>query len=189
MSKPAHAFSIGTDELSRRNMIRLVDAIKNTATQNGSPIQVVSIVADILDQETASAIKEWLVRINADENLCSIELTDEARSSHLPQLFKELVHRLRHPLPLGTKAPLSKAAHKHGLTRRDQGYSAAMLVEESRLLQVSIFDTLHKNNNRIDFKILLLDVMVIADEVDLQLAQAMTSYVEAANADALPMAP
>jgi hypothetical protein len=90
-------------ELSRRNVSRLVDPIKNTATQNGNPIQVVNIVADILDQETASTIKEWLARINADENLSSIELSNEARSSHLPQLFKELVHRLRHPLPLGTR--------------------------------------------------------------------------------------
>ena len=51
-----------------------------------------------------------------------------------------------------------------------------MLVEESRILQVSIFDTLHKNEHRLDFKILLLDVMVIADEVDFQLVQTMTSF-------------
>jgi len=29
----------------------------------------------------------------------------------------------------------------------------------------------------LDFKVLLPDVMVIADEVDLQLAEAMTSYI------------
>jgi hypothetical protein len=37
------------------------------------------------------------------------------------------------------------------------------------MLQVSIFDTLYKNDQRIDFSVLLLDVMVIADEGDLQL--------------------
>jgi hypothetical protein len=143
-------------------------------------------VATILDQETEATITEWLGRINADQNLCSIELDDKARSSHLPQLFKELVHRLHYPTPPGTKALPSKSAHKHGLTRRKQGYSAAMLVEESRMLQVSIFDTLQKNNERIDFSLLLLDVMVIADEVDLQLAEAMTSYIAESKVDALP---
>jgi hypothetical protein len=42
-------------------------------------------------------------------------------------------------------------------------------------LEVSIFQALHSNGHRIDFNVLLSDVMVIADEVDSQLAQAMAS--------------
>jgi hypothetical protein len=53
-----------------------------------------------------------------------------------------------------------------------------MLVEESRMLQVSIFETLQKNLASIDFSILLNGVMTIADEVDSQLSQAMDSYIE-----------
>jgi hypothetical protein len=44
-----------------------------------------------------------------------------------------------------------------------------MIVEESRILQVSIFDTLQKNLSTVDFSLLLHDVMTIADEVDSQL--------------------
>jgi hypothetical protein len=153
-----------------------MDATKEPLTINGSRAQVECSVATILDREKESTIGEWLERIDEDENLSSIQLDDKTRSSHLPQLFKELVHRLRNPLPLGTKGVRSKSAKEHGLARRKQGYSAAMLVEESRILQVSIFDTLHKNESRLDFTALLPDVMVIADEVDLQLAEAMTSY-------------
>jgi hypothetical protein len=161
-----------------------MDTIKKPLTTNGTPAQVVDSVATILDRETESTIKEWLGRINTDENLSAIELDDRTRSCHLPQLFKELVHRLRHPGPLGTKGQPSKSAEKHGLIRCKQGYSAAMLVEESRMLQVSIFDTLHKNNRLADSNALLLDVMVIADEVDLQLAQAITSFIGEAKTDA-----
>ena len=53
-----------------------------------------------------------------------------------------------------------------------------MVVEESRILQVSIFNTLQNNLARVDFSKVLLDVMTIADEVDSQLKQAMLSYVE-----------
>ena len=53
-----------------------------------------------------------------------------------------------------------------------------MLVAESRMLQVSIFETLQKNLASIDFSILLNGVMTIADEVDSQLSQAMDSYIE-----------
>ncbi len=51
-----------------------------------------------------------------------------------------------------------------------------MMVEESRLLQVCIFQTLQNNLASIDFSVLLIGVMTIADEVDSQLSQAMTSY-------------
>lgn len=39
-----------------------------------------------------------------------------------------------------------------------------------------------------DFSLLLVDVMAIADEVDSQLAQAMASYVAESKIDLLPIA-
>jgi hypothetical protein len=88
-----------------------------------------------------------------------------------------LVYRLRSFRPLGTKDVTSIAAAHHGVTRHKQGYTAAMLVEESRMLQVSIFQILQNNLVSIDFSVLLIGVMTIADEVDSQLSQAMDSYL------------
>jgi len=51
-------------------------------------------------------------------------------------------------------------------------------VHESRILQVTIFETLQSNLNRLDFSLLLPDVMTIADEVDAQLTQSMDSYMK-----------
>ena len=98
-------------------------------------------------------------------------------------MFRDLVVRLRNPLPLGTRALSSDAAHDHGLCRREQGYTPAMMVAESRMLQVSIFHTLQLNLQKLDPNVLLVDVMAIADEVDSQLAQAMTSYIKEADTD------
>ena len=53
-----------------------------------------------------------------------------------------------------------------------------MVVEESRILQVSIFNTLQNNLLKVDFSKVLLDVITIADEVDSQLKQAMLGYNE-----------
>jgi len=58
-----------------------------------------------------------------------------------------------------------------------------MIVDESRMLQVSIFQTLQLHVEDTDPGVLLLYVMVIADEVDSQLAQAMSSYISQANLD------
>ena len=66
-------------------------------------------------------------------------------------------------------------------SRGKHGYTAAvaMAMEESRLLQVTIFSTLHTNVNSLEFSALLPDVMTIADEVDAQLEEQMQRFMEA----------
>jgi hypothetical protein len=65
----------------------------------------------------------------------------------------------------------------HGKLRKLQGYTAGMLVHDSRILQVTLFETLQSNVSALDFSLLLPDVMTIADEVDSQLTQTMDSYM------------
>jgi hypothetical protein len=43
---------------------------------------------------------------------------------------------------------------------------------------VTLFGTLQKHLNALDFSLLLPDVMTIADEVDSQLTQAMEGYAD-----------
>jgi len=144
-------------------------------------------VFSILERETNATISTWLRRVEAEPEIIHIRMSPADRAAHLPAIFHDLVERLRHPLPLGTRALKSPASVKHGLLRREQGYTPAMMVEESRMLQVSIFETLQENLHKVNFSLLLVDVMAIADEVDSQLAQAMTSYAAKANIHAQPI--
>jgi hypothetical protein len=89
----------------------------------------------------------------------------------------DVIARLR--LDTGTKAPISGAAAVHGDLRHKQGYTVAMVVEESRLLQVTIFSTLHVNVKHLEFSLLLPDIVTIADEVDAQLKQQMLRFMAA----------
>jgi len=136
-------------------------------------------VASILEREASTTIADWLGRVGRDDELTRIVLSDDERSGHLQKLLRELVHRLRVPRSLGTKQP-SEGAVEHGHIRRSQGYSIPMIIEESRMLQVSIFHTLQNNLSVVDFSLLLIDVMAIADEVDSQLKQAIISFTEPA---------
>jgi hypothetical protein len=54
-----------------------------------------------------------------------------------------------------------------------------MLVHESRILQVTLFETLQDNLRFLNVSLLLTDVATIADEVDAQLAQSMESFMNA----------
>jgi hypothetical protein len=136
---------------------------------------IIESVADVLERELDAVIQEWLKRVDKEPELTAIPLSFEDRTGHLPQLLRDVIVRLR--LDDETKAEISKAAAHHGDLRAKQGYTVAMAVEESRLLQVSIFTTLHNSQRHLEFDLLLPDVVTIADEVDAQLKQQMLRFM------------
>ena len=144
---------------------------------NGSPANATGTecVADILERELAPTIRDWMGLVEKEPDLFRIRLNFEERTGHLPRLLHDVIARLR--LDKGSKAPVSIAASHHGELRRKQGYTAAMVVDESRILQVSIFSTLHRNEHRVKFSKLLPDVVTIADEVDAQLKQQILCFL------------
>jgi DNA-binding response OmpR family regulator len=184
MSAATAAILLQTDQVLLKPMAprTLVETIRKRLREGGgTSVHGVESVATILERESKTTVEDWHERAEQDSGVGSVHLERSERCEHLPAVFRDLVHRLRHPLPLGTHALVSADAAEHGRKRRRQGYTAAMLVEESRMLQVSIFQTLQNNLQTVNFSLLLLDVMAIADEVDSQLAQAMTSYIAEAN--------
>jgi hypothetical protein len=119
--------------------------------------------------------------VNLVPELTNTPLSHADRTGHLPKLYLDLISRLR--LAEGAQPPISTAAAAHGQIRRAQGYSASMLMGESRVFQVATFDTLHLHQSELDQSQLLLDVMVIADEVDAQLMETVRSLMGARPAE------
>src|SRR6266481_8980391 len=109
----------------------------------------------------------------AEKSTCQSQFPTSIQMGRLSPTH--VVVRLR--LDSGLAAPDSIAARDHGDMRREQGYTVPMVVEESRILQVSIFRTLQRNLRSVDFSKVLLDVVTIADEVDSQLKQALISFI------------
>jgi YesN/AraC family two-component response regulator len=187
MDAASRAIMLQADQVLVKPMdvVALVRTIKERLATGAPPARVIETVATILERTCESTIKDWFEHIQRDEKVMTVPLTYEQRTGHLPQVLRDLVLRLRSSQPIGSKELVSAAAAQHGVNRRKQGYSSAMMVEESRMLQVSVFHTLQKNLAQIDFSILLTEVMTIADEIDSQLSQAMTSYVTESATNAL----
>jgi DNA-binding response OmpR family regulator len=137
-------------------------------------------VSAILQRSISGIVEDWLARVKQSRQLNHLPLNDNERTGHLPKLVEDLIVRLSksHATTKDSDAISSDAAIAHGKLRYLQGYTPAMLVHESRILQVTLFGTLQSNLSFLDFSLLLPDVMTIADEVDAQLTQSMESYVK-----------
>ena len=152
-------------------------------------------VAAIFAECKTSLIADWLTRTRKTPELNHLHLSDDERTGHLPKLVEDLIECLGKAKSTSkdSDAIVSLAAIAHGKLRCKQGYSAATLIHESGVLQVTVFRTLHKHLTALVFTALLPDVMIIADEVDSQLTQTMESYTEAARkseaAELLPLPP
>ncbi|HVZ61235.1 MAG TPA: hypothetical protein VG892_10670 [Terriglobales bacterium] len=133
-------------------------------------------VATVLEQELDATIERWMKRVMEVPELTRISLSYDDRTAHLPRLIQDLIVRLR--LKPKAVAPTSTSAHDHGKVRFQQGYTVPMLVEESRLLQVSIFDTLQRAQKLLDPSMLMRDVVTIADECDAQLKHTVETFMD-----------
>jgi ActR/RegA family two-component response regulator len=142
-----------------------------------SPKLVKEGVAPILDRDVAILMKRWLARVKEVEELAALPLTAEERMAHLPEMIRNITTRLRVIRDVEAIELPSAAAAAHGQCRYRQGYTAPMIVQESRLLQVSIFETIERNLATVNFTTVLPDIMVLADEVDSQLKQAIASFL------------
>jgi len=188
MDAAAQAILLQTDQILLKPMKipELVETIKQRLAGGASPTPAVESVATVLEASIPQTVAAWYQRVEEDEHLTKLPMSREERVGHVPKILTDLVLRLRSFSQLGSSELLSVAAGQHGQLRRRQGYSASMMVEESRMLQVSVFETLKKNMAVLDFSILLDSIMTIADEVDSQLAQAMTGYMEESRVDLKP---
>jgi hypothetical protein len=120
-------------------------------------------VAAILKRCTSGIIENWLTRVKKNKELNHVSLTDEERTGYLVKLIEDLIVRLRGPNTPGEESEsfCSTAAVAHGKLRKLQGYTAEMLVHDSRILQVTLFEMLQSNLNALDFSLPLPDVMTI----------------------------
>lgn len=135
-------------------------------------------VATILERDADMTVERWLWRVEKVGALAAIQLSPEERTSFVREILRNIVTRLRKVRDIEAPAIPSPGAVAQGRLRHGQGYTAPLVVEESRILQVSIFETIQRNLSGVDFSLVLGDVMLIADEVDSQLTQTIDSFLQ-----------
>jgi CheY-like chemotaxis protein len=178
MTAAAEAIVKQADEILVKPMDlnSLIEIIRQSMASGPHPKHEIETVATILERTMEGTIQNWHERVQREESLMGIPMSREQRCGHLPDLFCEMICRLRAHKPIGTKEIISSGAGEHGAKRFNQGYTATMLVAEYRMMQISVFHTLQNNLANVDYSIVLADVMTVADAIDFQLHQAVASY-------------
>lgn len=175
----ANAVLLQVDEILVKLMAvgAIVEVLRDSLAGAPHAARSVESVAGILKRSMGVTIEDWFDQVEMDSMLKAVPMSFDERCGYLPQFFRDLMARLRTPGEPGATKTRSRSAAQHGIERRRRGYTAAMMVSESRKLQASIFKTLKNNLRDVDFNTILGDVMTVADEVAAQLSQAMESYL------------
>src|SRR3984893_10716504 len=128
---------------------KLID--KRTLTSKSSPKPAKESVASILDRDVAITMQRWLSRVEQVGELSSLPLAAKQRTEHLPEMMKDITARLRAARAIEAVEKPSPAAVAHGQLRCRQGYTAPLMVQESRMLQECIFATIERKTATDDY--------------------------------------
>jgi hypothetical protein len=123
---------------------KIADVVRDTlAARKVSAHKPKERVAAILERCTSSIVEDWLTCVRKNKTLSQLLLSDRESTGYLPKLFEDLIVRLIVDGSCSDEGNLpSSAAARHGEMRRQQDYTPGMFVQDSRILQVTIFRTL-----------------------------------------------
>src|SRR5260370_38535158 len=96
----------------------------------------------VIHENTETIIESCYREIEGDPQFARIDLPRSARIDHLPGLLRQLVNRLDQSSDINDKQWM-ESARGHGKTRRLQGVSVAMMVEEERIFYRGMTSTVH----------------------------------------------
>ena len=138
-------------------------------------------IAEILLENIDPIIADTLRSMKENSLLAAIPISDRGRVDHMPKLLKQLSTQLqthRNRLP----EKVSESAAEHGRVRREQGYTAALLVEDLRCVEQVLYSVIQDNLLVLDISNLMPDLKRLNYALDSQLRASLEAYLESKNA-------
>lgn len=134
-------------------------------------------LASIFKDQAESILDYVLEGMKTTPELAEIPLTNQQRVNDIRFMLYALIHGLESG-PHHDRQNLLRPAYAHGKTRRQQGYSAPMIVEDTRCLDSAIMRTIEENLLAIDISELLPDWNLVHAMLQGQLKASLTAFLE-----------
>ena len=136
-------------------------------------------VAKLLREHVADLQCLVLAAAKSCSRLAALTLSDEQRVSYVPGVVAAIVNQLEAERPNEPTEALLIAGAQHGADRRAQGYSQQMVVDDIRLVDSSIHETIQGGLPKIDVSKLIPNLK----EVSAALAWYLQESLEAFNVE------
>jgi ActR/RegA family two-component response regulator len=112
-------------------------------------------LADFLRENADQIAERALAAMKSDERLSTLPLTDAQRLEHVPGLLNGIIKQLDAKSPDDFNRSILQEGARHGEMRRSQRYSEEMLIDDVRLLDASIYDTVQDGLLRLELSSLI----------------------------------
>jgi YesN/AraC family two-component response regulator len=152
------------------------DRLKNRLPRRPAALKRISA---ILRENTLEIALRTLEAMKKEPQFATLPLRDEERIGNLPRVIESLAEMLESPRNAQVERASLQAACWQGQTRLHQGYSIPMLASDIRLLQRSIDDIIEENLMSADLSYLMFDLKRLHESLAIQLAETLSSYVQA----------
>jgi DNA-binding response OmpR family regulator len=146
-------------------------------TPRGSGKLMTQRLAEFVRENAEEIAQRALLAMKSDPRLSEIPLTDEQRLAHVPALLKEIVAQLEARVPNELNPSTHRGGERHGAMRRQQHYSQEMLVDDVRLLDASIYDTIQDGLLRLELSSLIPGLK----QMNLTMAAHLKGSIQAFN--------
>jgi DNA-binding response OmpR family regulator len=156
---------------------QVVKAIReNLARDRKRKIIFTERLPQFIARNKEDIVEAWYQAVEKDPEIKQIKLRRIERIDHLPQVLDELIEP-RDQDPNGLQASRASAV-KHGATRRTQGYSLSMLLEETRLLHHVIAQCTQQHLQNIDISNLIPDLIEMDDRLHRLLKHSLETFLQ-----------
>jgi len=154
---------------------RVIELIRQNLTRRRKPPAIMTErLNQVIAKNLENIIKAWYQAVEAHPEIKKIPLPREERIDDLPSVLDELVR----PMDPEVRAQSRSAAHKHGEKRRQQHYTIAMLLEETRILHRVVADCMQQHLLSIDISNLIPDLIEVHERLQRLLQYSLEAFLQ-----------
>lgn len=131
----------------------------------------------IIQENKHCIMEDWLRMVEEIAEIKALPLPRDQRINHMPEVLDELV-RGRTTEEIVTSEEALRAAEKHGVKRREQGYSIPMILEEGRILHFVLADYTRRNLLLIEISYLIPDLNEVNDKIHCLVQESVKAFLQ-----------
>ncbi len=157
---------------------KLIETFKQVSTNvPRNPQRPRKRVSSIIREHCETVIERWFARCAANPELSGVPLSRTARIDDLPDVLLEVADRIEQNTESMSERAID-AAVRHGVTRREQGYTIPMLLVESSILEKTLAELLQEHLLSIDISTLIPDVNQMSESINRALETSARTFLD-----------